>query len=65
MQCFKRKDMFGLFKGKSEEEKLRQKFDLLMKEAFELSHIDRKNADLKYAEADEIGRKLEQIKAKR
>jgi len=57
--------MFGLFKGKSEEEKLRQKFDLLMKEAFELSHIDRKTSDLKYSEADEIGRKLEQMKANR
>gem|GEM_PF-111611 len=50
--------MFGLFKKKSELEKLQEKYQKLMKEAFDLSKTNRKASDDKYAEADEIQKKI-------
>jgi hypothetical protein len=50
--------MFGLFNKKSEKEKLQERYSKLMKEAFELSHTDRKAADLKTAEAEAIANKI-------
>ncbi|WP_235296052.1 Lacal_2735 family protein [Portibacter marinus] len=44
--------MFGF--GKSKLEKLQKKHQQVLKEAFELSKIDRKKSDAKYAEANEI-----------
>ena len=46
--------MFGLFKRKSKKEKLQKKYASLLKEAFELSKINRSQSDKKYAEADEV-----------
>ena len=43
--------MFGLFKKKSEIEKLKEKYQKLLQEAYELSTINRKLSDLKTAEA--------------
>lgn len=53
--------MFGLFKKKSESEKLKEQYERLMKEAFNLSKTDRTASDAKYAEADQIMKKLEAI----
>ena len=45
--------MLNLFK-RNEKSKLQKQYRKLMKEAFDLSKIDRKKADAKYAEADKI-----------
>lgn len=46
--------MFGLFKKKSEKEKLQEKYEGLMKEWHRLSSINRSQSDEKYAEAQKI-----------
>jgi hypothetical protein len=53
--------MFGLFKKKSEVEKLEEKYEKLLKEAHTLSTINRKESDLKQAEAAEVLKKIEEI----
>ena len=53
--------MFGLFKKKSEKEKLQEQYQRLMSEAHKLSHIDRRRADEKMAEAEEIAKKMEDL----
>ena len=53
--------MFGLFKKKTEVEKLNEKYDTLMKESFDLSKINRKASDEKYAEADKIMKEIEKL----
>ena len=53
--------MFGLFKKKSEIDKLQDKFNSLMKEWHTLSSINRSESDKKYAEAQEILSKIEAI----
>lgn len=53
--------MFGLFKSKSEKEKLTKKYQKLHKEAFELSKVDRTRADAKFAEAEEIMSQIEKL----
>ena len=50
--------MFGLFKKKSEKEKLEEKYEQLLKEAFNLSKTNRKLSDLKQEEANEILKKV-------
>ncbi|MEM6863633.1 MAG: Lacal_2735 family protein, partial [Bacteroidota bacterium] len=44
--------MFGLFKKKTEKEKLQEKYAKLMKEAHSLSTTDRKMSDQKTYEAE-------------
>lgn len=56
--------MFGLFKKKTELEKLQEKYQKLMKEAFDLSKINRSESDSKYAEADKIQKQIEAIEQK-
>lgn len=56
--------MFGLFKGKSEIDKLQKQYEVLMKDWHRLSTTDRKASDLKYAEAEEIGKKIEALQKK-
>lgn len=56
--------MFGLFKKKSKEEKLREKYDTLMKEWHKLSGIYRAGSDKKYAEAEKIMDQLEALQNK-
>ncbi len=51
--------MFGLFKKKSEVDILQKEYKKLMKEAFELSKINRSESDKKYAQADDILKKIE------
>ena len=54
--------MFGLFKKKSEADKLQEEYAKLMKEAFTLSKSDRKKSDAKTAEAEEVLKKIEALK---
>lgn len=56
--------MFGLFKRKSEFDKLHDKYKALLKEAYDLSTSNRKLSDAKTAEADEVQKQIEQLKRK-
>ncbi|MFT6211387.1 MAG: hypothetical protein ACJATE_002022 [Bacteroidia bacterium] len=53
--------MFGIFKKKTEKEKLTSKYNKLMKEAFELSKINRTASDSKYVQADAVQKKLDSL----
>lgn len=53
--------MFGLFKKKNPVEQLQQKYKKLQEEAFKLSKSDRMQADLKYAEAEEVMKEIEAL----
>lgn len=53
--------MFGLFKKKSEVEKLTETYQKLKEEAYNLSKIDRTASDQKTAEAEEIWKKIETL----
>lgn len=55
--------MFGLFKKKSEKEKLQAVYAKMLSEAHQLSHNNRKAADAKLAEAEEVMKKIEAIKS--
>jgi hypothetical protein len=55
--------MIKLFGKRSETEKLQKKYQKLMKEAFELSKVNRKASDQKYAEADKLMDKISAIGA--
>lgn len=54
--------MFGLFKKKSEKDKLYDQYQKLTKEAHSLSTTNRKLSDQKVYEAEEIMKKLEKLK---
>mgnify|MGYP005846129653 FL=1 len=54
--------MFGLFKKKSELDKLRDQYAKLQKEAFDLSKTNRQLADQKTAKAEEIAKAIEKLK---
>jgi len=56
--------MFGLFKKKTEVERLQSKYEALLKEAFELSKINRSKSDQKTFEADEIYKQIETLSKK-
>lgn len=58
----KAKTMFGLFKKKSEADKLQEQYQKLMKEAFDLSKVNRTKSDEKTAEAEEVLKKIESLK---
>lgn len=53
--------MFGLFKKKSEKEKLQAKYEALLKESYSLSSVNRKLSDQKNFEAEEIMKQLEKL----
>lgn len=53
--------MFGLFKKKTEKEKLLEQYKKMQEEAYRLSHTDRKASDLKTAEADELLKKIDAL----
>jgi hypothetical protein len=53
--------MFGLFKKKTEEEKLNEQYQKLMAEAHRLSSSNRKLSDSKVAEANKV---LDQLNKK-
>jgi|TARA_B100000767_G_scaffold90956_1_gene87384 hypothetical protein len=56
--------MFGLFKKKTEVEKLQEKYKKVMEEAFKLQSINRSDSDKKYLEADNLLKQIEQIQSK-
>ena len=56
--------MFGLFKKKTEVEKLQSKYEALLKEAFELSKINRSKSDQKTFEADKVYKQMEILRQK-
>jgi hypothetical protein len=53
--------MFGLFKKKSTLDKLQDKYQKLLKEAYNLSTSNRKLSDGKTAEAHEILKQIENL----
>lgn len=53
--------MFGMFKKKSEKEKLYQQYAKLLKESHSLSTSNRKLSDQKAYEANEIMKKIETL----
>ncbi len=55
--------MFGIFRKKTEKEKLQKQYKKLMKEAFELSKVNRSLSDSKYAEADNIQKQIDALSA--
>ena len=54
--------MFGLFKSKSEAEKLQVKYEKLMQKWHKLSTTNRSKSDEVYAEAEAIMNKIESLK---
>lgn len=54
--------MFGLFKKKSEIEKLQEQYSKLLDESYKLSTIDRAKSDIKRGEAEAIMDKIEALK---
>jgi hypothetical protein len=57
----KHKVMFGLFKKKTEKEKLQAEYEKLLKRSFELSKVNRADSDKIAAQADEIARTIERM----
>ncbi len=51
--------MFGIFKKKTEKEKLQEKYEKLQKESFDLSTTNRTLSDQKAFEANEVMKQLE------
>ena len=54
----------GIFRKKTEADRLRKQYQRLMKEAYQLSRTDRKGSDKKYAEADAIMQRIHELEAK-
>lgn len=57
--------MFGIFKKKTDIEKLQIKYQKLMEEAFKLQSINRSESDQKYVEADIISQQIDALKSKK
>jgi hypothetical protein len=55
--------MFGLFKKKTDLEKLQDQYKKLQKESFDLSKSNRQKSDAKLKEADDVGKKIDALKA--
>lgn len=53
--------MFGLFKKNTEKEKLQNKYEKLLKEAYLLSKSNRKMSDQKTFEAEEVMKQIENL----
>ena len=53
--------MFGLFKRKTELEKLEEKYKELLEQAYKLSTTNRKRSDEKTAEADSVLKQIEAL----
>ena len=53
--------MFSLFKKKSPIDKLQEKYDRLLKEAHQLSTINRTQSDEKVAEAEAVNKQIEAL----
>ncbi len=53
--------MFGLFRRKTEVEKLTDQYKKLLEESFKLSHSNRKASDQKATEAEEILARIDRL----
>ncbi len=53
--------MFGLFKKKTEKEKLQERYATLLKEAHSLSTTNRRLSDQKAFEAEEVMKKIDRL----
>lgn len=53
--------MFGLFKKKSEKEKLIKQREKVLKKAYQISRIDRKKSDELYAEVKQIEDRITEL----
>jgi hypothetical protein len=54
--------MFEFFKKRSQLDVLAKKYTTLLKEAHELSTVDRTESDRKMAEAEELGKVIDDMK---
>ena len=54
-------EVSSMFGSGSQKDKLQAKYSKLMQEAQALSTVNRKKSDLKRAEAEEIGRQLDEL----
>ena len=59
---FIKKIMFGIFKKKSEKEKLQETYAKLMTDAYKMSHTNRTESDKIMAQAEEIAKKIDLLK---
>ncbi|MDB4227475.1 Lacal_2735 family protein [Flavobacteriaceae bacterium] len=57
--------MFGIFKKKTEIEKLEIKYKALLKEAYDLSKTNRSKSDQKTFGAEEVYKQIEILKEKK
>jgi hypothetical protein len=53
--------MLGLFKKKTEKQKLQETYAKLMAEAYKLSHTNRTASDKLTAEAEEVAKKIDNL----
>lgn len=53
--------MFGLFKKKTEKERLQESYAKMLSDAHKLSHSNRTAADKVIAEAEEIAKKIDKL----
>ncbi len=56
--------MFGIFKKKSELEKLQEKYKKVLEESYKLSHTNRAASDQKAVEANDILKQIELLQQK-
>ena len=53
--------MLGIFRKKTEKEKLQKRYKKLMEESYKLSHSNRKASDMKRMEAEDVLKKIENL----
>lgn len=53
-----------MFGSANRKEKLQEQYNKLMQESYDLSTVNRKKSDLKRAEAEEIGKQLDELEKK-
>ena len=53
-----------MFGASNSREKLQEKYNKLMQESYKLSIVNRKKSDLKRAEAEEVGKQLDELDKK-
>ncbi len=54
--------MFGIFRKKTDLQKLTQQYKLLLEESYKLSHVNRAASDQKAVEAEELLAKIEALR---
>ena len=54
--------MFGIFKKKTEKQKLQETYNKLLENAYKVSHFSRTDADKIMVEAEEVAKKIDLLK---